>query len=209
MIFVVSGPSGCGKSTLIRQVRELVADLGFSVSHTTRKRRPSEKDGVDYHFVDRKLFDRKVRQGEFVEWAQVHGQLYGTSWVELRKKRRRGRVVLDIDVQGARQIKDKIPEVVMIFVAPPGLGELRRRLERRKEDSPAAIERRLRDAGEEIRATPEFDYVVINGDFERAADELKSIVVAVGCRTGERKRRIGAVLRSFSTGKPPRKKGKA
>ncbi len=201
MIFVVSGPSGCGKSTLIRSVRQILRDLKFSVPHTTRKRRPSEKDGEDYHFVNRRLFEGMVRRGEFAEWARVHGLSYGTSWAELRKKGRRGRVVLDIDVQGARLIKDRIPEVVMVFVAPPGSGELRRRLERRKEDSPAAVERRLRAAGEEIRAYPEFDFVVVNDDPERAAEELKSIVVASACRTSERKRRVGKILKSFSA--PP------
>jgi guanylate kinase len=208
MIFVVSGPSGCGKSTLIRDVRGLLGNLRFSVSHTTRKRRPSEKDGEDYHFVDRKRFERKIRRGEFAEWARVHGHWYGTSWAELREKGRRGRIVLDIDVQGARQIKDRIPEVVMIFVAPPGYAELRRRLERRKEDSPAAVERRLRDAGEEIRAAREFDFVVVNDDLGKAVEELKSIVVASACRTSERKRRVVAVLRSFTEAGGSRKKRK-
>lgn len=201
MIFVVSGPSGCGKSTLIGRVREGIKSLGFSVSHTTRKRRPSEKNGVDYHFVSRKVFERKIRKGEFAEWARVHGHLYGTSWAELRKKSRRGRLVLDIDVQGARQIKDRIPDVVMIFVVPPGYNELRKRLERRKEDSPAAVERRLRDAAGEILIYPEFDFVVINDGLERAVEELESIVIASGCRTSERKRRVGAILKSFAEAK--------
>ncbi len=209
MIFVVSGPSGCGKSTLIGIVRERIGGLAFSVSHTTRKRRPSEKNGVDYHFISRKDFERKARKGEFAEWARVHGHLYGTSWAELRRKSRRpGRLILDIDVQGARQIKDRIPDVVMIFVVPPGSGELRKRLERRREDSPAAVERRLRDAAVEMLAYPEFDFVVLNDDLERAVEELKSIVIASGCRTTERKRRVGTVLRSFAEPKAPRRKRK-
>ena len=208
MIFVVSGPSGCGKSTLIRTVQHLLENLRFSISHTTRKRRPSEKNGEDYHFVDRGRFERMVRRGEFAEWARVHGQWYGTSWDELRKKGRRGRVVLDIDVQGARQIRDRIPDVVMIFVSPPGYDELRRRLERRREDSPAAIERRLRDAGEEIRAYPEFDFIVINDDLERAAEDLRSIIAASACRTAEKKRRVGRILKSFSAAPKSRRRRK-
>ncbi len=207
MLVIISGPSGCGKSTLVREVRRMLPGLKFSVSHTTRRRRASEREGVDYRFVTRKAFERMLRKKTFAEWARVHGQLYGTSWEELRKTGARDRLILDIDVQGARQIKDRIPDVVTVFIVPPDHQELRRRLRLRKEDTEAAIERRLADAGEELRAYPEFDYAVINDDLGRAAEELKSIVIASGCRMPERKRKIGRILKSFSGG-PARIEGR-
>jgi guanylate kinase len=198
MIFVISGPSGCGKSTLIGRVRRALPDLRFSVSHTTRKRRPSETDGVDYHFVTERTFRRMIRERRFVEWAEVHGRLYGTSRAELARREKQGDVLLDIDVQGARQVRKKVPRAVMIFVMPPGIRELRKRLERRREDSAEAIERRLQDAGGETRAFREFDYIVVNNDLERAAGELTSIIVAGRLRTGVRAGVLRPILRSFS-----------
>ncbi len=198
MLFVVSGPSGCGKSTLIREAIAALEDLSFSVSHTTRLRRPSEKEGEDYYFVSRKVFHRLVREGHFVEWACVHGQFYGTSREEIRAKSAEGDLLLDIDVQGARQVRETLPDAVMIFVMPPRRSELRRRLERRKEDSPGEIEQRLEDAREEVPAYSEFDYVVINDDLERAAEELIAILRASRCSTAERARDLRPILRSFS-----------
>jgi len=202
MLFVISGPSGCGKSTLIRKVRRSPGDLEFSVSHTTRPPRPSEKDGVDYHFVPAKTFERMVREKRFVEWARVHGHLYGTSRAEIERKGRRGDVVLDIDVQGARQVRTRLPGAVHIFIMPPVAGELRRRLVRRREDSPEAVERRLRNARAEIRAYDEFDYVVVNDDLARAAADLKSVIVASRHKTCVMAERLKPVLRSFQKGRP-------
>jgi guanylate kinase len=202
MLFVISGPSGCGKSTLIRKVRRSLGDLEFSVSHTTRPPRPSEKDGVDYHFVPAKTFERMVREKRFVEWARVHGHLYGTSRAEIERKGRRGDVVLDIDVQGARQVRTRLPGAVHIFIMPPVAGELRRRLVRRREDSPEAVERRLRNARIEIRAYDEFDYVVVNDDLVKAAADLKSVIVASRHKTDVMAKRLKPVLRSFLKGRP-------
>lgn len=202
MLFVISGPSGCGKSTLIRKVRRSLGDLEFSVSHTTRPPRPSEKDGVDYHFVPAKTFERMVREKRFVEWARVHGHLYGTSRAEVERKGRRCDVVLNIDVQGARQVRTRFPGAVHIFIMPPVAGELRRRLVRRREDSPEAVERRLRNARAEIRAYDEFDYVVVNDDLVKAAADLKSVIVASRHKAGVMAERLKPVLRSFQKGRP-------
>jgi guanylate kinase len=202
MLFVITGPSGCGKSTLIKKVRRSLGDLEFSVSHTTRAPRPSEKDGVDYYFITEKTFERMVREKRFVEWARVHGHLYGTSRAEIERKGRRGDVVLDIDVQGARQVRTRMPGSVPIFIMPPVAGELRRRLERRHEDSPEAVERRLRNARAEIRAYGEFDYVVVNDDLAKAAADLKAVIVASRHRTGAMAGDLKPVLRSFKKGRP-------
>lgn len=202
MLFVISGPSGCGKSTLIRKVRRSLGDLEFSVSHTTRPPRPSEKDGVDYHFVPAKTFERMVREKRFVEWARVHGHLYGTSRAEVERKGRRCDVVLNIDVQGARQVRTRFPGAVHIFIMPPVAGELRRRLVRRCEDSPEAVERRLRNARAEIRAYEEFDYVVVNDDIVKSVADLKSVIVASRHKAGVMAERLKPVLRSFQKGRP-------
>jgi len=202
MLFVITGPSGCGKSTLIRKVRRSVGDLEFSVSHTTRPPRPSEKDGVDYYFIPEKTFVGMVREKRFVEWARVHGHLYGTSRAEVERKGRRRDVVLDIDVQGARQVRTRVPGAVHIFIMPPVAGELRRRLERRHEDSPEAVERRLRNARAEIRAFDEFDYVVVNDDLAKAAADLKAVIVASRHRTWAMAGALKPVLQSFRKGCP-------
>ena len=201
MLFVISGPSGCGKSTLIKKVRRTLGGLGFSVSHTTRARRPSERDGVDYHFVSEKTFERMVRQKRFLEHARVHGHLYGTSRAEVEKKGRRGDLVLDIDVQGARQVRSRLAGAVFVFIMPPVAGELRRRLRRRGEDSPQDVERRLRNARAEIRAYDEFDFVVVNDDLDRAAADLKAVVVASRHRTDVLAASLKPVLESFKKGR--------
>ncbi len=198
MIFVVSGPSGCGKSTLIGLARRDLAGLAFSVSHTTREPRPGEKDGVDYHFVGEPAFRRMIREGRFVEWAEVHGHLYGTSKAEIARRGRGGDLILDIDVQGARQVREKIPGAVFIFVMPPVFAELRRRLEHRKSDSPRDIARRLKNAAGEVRAYAEFEYVVVNDKLETAAAELAAVIAAVRCRRDVRAEALWPILRSFA-----------
>jgi guanylate kinase len=202
MVFVISGPSGCGKSTLIREVRKTVAGLGFSVSHTTRPPRPSEKDGVHYHFVTDAVFGRLVRAGKFVEWARVHGHRYGTSWAELRRRRPERDLLLDIDVQGARQVRRKAPEACLVFVMPPAAAELRRRLKKRGEDAPEALERRLRNARTEVRAFPEFDYVVVNDDLRKAVEELRTIIAAARLRPAARSAALRPILKSFARRTP-------
>ena len=202
MLFVISGPSGCGKSTLIKRVRRALCDLEFSVSHTTRPPRPSEKDGVDYHFVSARVFERMAREDRFLEHARVHGHLYGTSRAEVARKGRRSDVVLDIDVQGARQVRRRVPGAVLVFIMPPVAAELRRRLEKRSEDSPEAVARRLRNARAEVRAYGEFDFVVVNDDLARAAADLKAVIVASRHKADAMAEGLKPVLRSFKKGRP-------
>jgi guanylate kinase len=199
MLFVISGPSGCGKSTLIKEVRRQTAGLGFSVSHTTRAPRPSEKDGVDYHFVPVAKFERMARAGKFLEWAKVHGHLYGTSRAEVERRRPERDVILDIDVQGARQVRRKVPEACFVFIMPPAAGELRRRLKKRGEDAPEALGRRLTNARAEIRAYPEFDYVVVNDDLRKAVEELRTVIAAARLRPAARCAALRPILGSFAS----------
>jgi len=202
MLFVITGPSGSGKSTLIKRVRRALGDLAFSVSHTTRERRPSEKDGVDYHFVSERVFERMVREKRFLEHARVHGCLYGTSRAEVATKSRRRDIILDIDVQGARQVRARVEGAVLIFIMPPVASELRRRLEMRREDSPEAVKRRLRNARAEVRAYAEFDYVVVNDDLARAVADLKTVIRAARHRPDAMAASLKPILRSFAKGRP-------
>jgi len=201
MLFVITGPSGSGKSTLIKKVRRAFRDLEFSVSHTTRPPRPSEKDGVDYHFVSERIFERMVREKRFLEHARVHGCLYGTSRAEVEAKGRRRDVILDIDVQGARQVRARVPGAVLIFVMPPVASELRRRLLGRREDSREAVARRLRNARTEVRAYAEFDYVVVNDDLARAAADLKTVIRAARHRPDAMAAVLKPIRRSFAKGR--------
>ncbi len=196
MIFVISGPSGCGKSTLIREVRGRLKGLGFSVSHTTRAPRPTETDGVDYHFVSDKVFERMRREGRFVEWAVVHGHLYGTARKELERRDLRD-IVLDIDVQGARQVRQAVPGAILVFVMPPKFDDLRRRLEARHENDPNDVARRLEAAVGEVKAYAEFDHVVVNDDLAQAVAELEAVIVASRCRTAVRAASLTPILKSF------------
>ncbi len=200
MLFIVSGPSGCGKSTLIQAVLCSLERTRFSVSHTTRPRRDNEEEGLDYFFVSRAEFERLIKGGAFLEWAKVHGHYYGTSKKEIEQKRKEGDLLLDIDVQGARQVKDRSRGAEFIFVVPPSYAELRRRLEERGQNSPHSIEHRLRVAKQEIQSYPMFDYVVINGRLETAAGELRSIILSRRCRRANREKILDPVLRSFEEG---------
>ena len=197
MMIVVTGPSGSGKSTILRHTMRDLRGVRFSVSHTTRVRRPSEKDGRDYHFVDRAEFERMVRRGAFVEWAVVHGELYGTSKREIADRSKGGDVILDIDVQGARQVQALKLDAVFVFILPPAFKELKRRLAERGEDKPAVIDRRLKTARREIKDYARFDYIVINDRLDRAVRELESIILAARCRLAARKARVATILRSF------------
>jgi guanylate kinase len=197
MLFVVSGPSGCGKSTLIGRVMLDLEDVRFSVSHTTRRKRASEVEGREYFFVSKKNFEKMIRGGQFLEWALVHGRHYGTSLAEVEEKAREGDVLLDIDVQGARQIRMSGRPASFIFIMPPAFEELRRRLLERRTEDRVSLSKRLKDARGEIGAYPEFDFVVINEDLETAVAELRSVILASRCRPGSRKERIDRIIRSF------------
>jgi guanylate kinase len=201
MVFVITGPSGSGKSTLIKRLRRSLRDLDFSVSHTTRARRGAEKDGVDYHFVTERAFERMIKARKFLEHARVHGNLYGTSRAEVETKGRRGDILLDVDVQGARQVRARVPGATLIFIMPPVAAELRRRLRSRREDSPEAVRRRLRNARAEVRAYAEFDYVVVNDDLDRAAAELKTVIAAARHRPDAMAARLRPILSSFAKGR--------
>ena len=197
MLIVVTGPSGSGKSTILRHVMRDLRGVRFSISHTTRPRRPSEKDGRDYHFADTAEFERMIRRRAFVEWAVVHGHHYGTSKREVSGSGRTGDVILDIDVQGARQVRALDLDAVFIFIMPPAFRELERRLAARGEDRADTIARRLKTARQEIKDYDRFDYIVINDRLDRAVLELESIILASRCRLAARKAKVAAILRSF------------
>ncbi len=176
-VFVITGPSGVGKGTLIRGLMERLEQLELSVSATTRAPRPGEQDGVDYHFLTREEFDRRVAAHDFVEHAAYAGRSYGTLRSELEARVRAGTpVVLEIEVQGARQVRAAMPEAVQVFIAPPSLEALRTRLIGRGTDDAEEVERRLQVAEEELAAQPEFGYVVVNDRLEDALEQLTRIV---------------------------------
>jgi guanylate kinase len=178
-LFVVAAPSGAGKSSLVKALLELDSQVQPSVSHTTRAPRGQEKHGREYFFVSAQEFDQMVLANAFVEWAHVHGQRYGTSKKMIEDRIAQGAdVILEIDFQGALQIKRIFANAVLVFILPPSWEELRSRLERRGEDAPEVIELRLQNAAEEMNKAPEFDFVIINELFERALFDLKAIVHA-------------------------------
>ncbi|MGE5252702.1 MAG: guanylate kinase [Planctomycetaceae bacterium] len=183
ILFVVSGPSGTGKSTLCRALLKTLPPLRFSVSHTTRPRRPGEREGRDYCFVSPAEFQRMIDRGDFVEWAEIYRNRYGTSKRTLRRARREGQdLILDIDVQGVRQLrKQKIPGV-FVFILPPSLRELKRRLSKRNTEGKAALDRRLKKAQAEITQARMYDYLVINDDLIKACKKLKAVFLAEHCR---------------------------
>lgn len=176
---VVAAPSGAGKTSLARALLEARPDLVFSVSATTRERRPHERDGVDYQFVDDARFDAMVEAGAFVEWAYVHGERYGTTRAAIRRALDEGRVVvLDIDIQGAASIRESFEEAVLVFVLPPSGEELAQRLAGRGSEAAAERRRRLVNARAELPSAPRFDYVVVNDDFDAGVAVLGAIVDA-------------------------------
>jgi len=202
VLFIVASPSGGGKTTLIREAMKRLEGQGieahFSVSHTTRAPRPAETAGIDYHFVDRQAFESMVDRGDFLEWAEYAGNLYGTSRVEVEKRLDGGEdIFLDIEVQGANQVKTKIPEVVKIFVYPPSYEVLKERLTDRQQDSEDAIRRRLRWALREFGVGGEFDYAIINDRLDEAVDALFGICVAEHHRTHRLNTRLDAIREAF------------
>ena len=176
-VFVITGPSGVGKGTLIRTLRERVPELELAVSATTREPRPGEHDGSDYHFLSDEEFERRVQAGEFVEHARYSGRRYGTLRSELEQRADGDRpVVLEIELQGARQVRRELPEAVQVFIAPPSEEALRTRLVGRGTDSPEQVQERLRTAHEELQALEEFPHVVVNDRLETAVAALEALV---------------------------------
>ncbi|HEY1218448.1 MAG: guanylate kinase [Bryobacteraceae bacterium] len=197
-IFIISAPSGSGKSTLVSHLMADLPGLMFSISYTTRQPRGSEKDGESYRFVARAEFEAMVKRDEFLEWAEVFGNYYGTHRGILEEARALGRdLVLDIDVQGARQLIQKIPEAVTIFILAPSRQVLESRLRARGEDRDEVIERRLRDAAEEIRRYSDYHYVLINRELDESNAILSSIVRAERVRRTRIEERIRPILESF------------
>lgn len=183
VLFVISAPSGAGKTTLCKEIVDIIPGLRHSVSYTTRPMRKGEVDGVDYHFVDVQTFAGMVAADAFAEWAEVHGNRYGTALATLDTARQTGcDLLLDIDCQGAVQLKAKQVQGVNIFILPPSMTELKRRLCERQTDSDAVIERRLANARGEIAQAAWYDYWVFNDDFNLALEQLKSIISAETCR---------------------------
>lgn len=183
-LFVVSAPSGAGKTTLCREVRHLLPDLAYSVSYTTRGPRPGEIDGTDFHFVTEAAFQGLRERDEFAEWASVHGNLYGTRASILEAALQDGRdILLDIDTQGAAQLRRRYPEAVLVFIVAPSMAELEQRLRERRSDAGSDIARRLARAREEIRMWRQYDYLIVNRDVKDAVEQLTGIIVAERSRT--------------------------
>jgi guanylate kinase len=199
-VFIISAPSGSGKSTLVARLLTKVPGLMFSVSYTTRKPRGHEINGHNYHFVSREEFEQMLARDEFLEWAKVFGNYYGTHRGILEEARAQGKdLVLDIDVQGARQLKSKIPEAVTVFILAPSRQILEQRLRARSEDRDDVIVRRLRDAAEEIRNYCAYDYVLINRDLEESDAVLSAIVRAERVRRNRMEDQIRPILQTFES----------
>ncbi|HHY43030.1 MAG TPA: guanylate kinase [Thermoanaerobacterales bacterium] len=183
MLIVVSGPSGVGKGTLCNMLIDSVENLFLSISATTRPPRAGEIDGQNYYFMSTEVFEDKIKKGEFLEWAKVYNNYYGTPKDKVFKQLREGKdVILEIDIQGAAQVKRNYPEGVFIFISPPSIDELKKRITKRGTDSADSIELRVKCAAEEIKAALEYDYIVLNDDLNQAALRLQSIILAERCK---------------------------
>lgn len=198
-LFCVAAPSGAGKSSLVRALLELDSRLAVSVSHTTRAPRGQEQNGREYWFIDPPAFQSMIERGDFVEWAQVHGNYYGTSHAAIQDRLQRGEdVVLEIDWQGAAQIRRQFAHAVLIFILPPSWEELRQRLQRRGEDSAEVIETRMANARLEVAQAQHFDFVIINGLFETALFDLKTVVHSQRLRYGAQLRNRSQVFAALN-----------
>jgi guanylate kinase len=197
-VFIISAPSGSGKSTLVHQLLKTVPDLAFSISYTTRPPRPAETNGVDYKFISRKDFEERLARSEFLEYAEVYGNYYGTNRETFEQATHQGKdLVLDIDVQGARQLKVAIPQAISIFVLPPSREVLEQRLRTRSQDSEEVIQRRLRGAAEEVQNYTQYDFVLINREIEESSARLASIVKAERLRKARMEEEVRPILESF------------
>jgi guanylate kinase len=197
-LIIVSAPSGAGKTTLVNDVVRRDQRVKSSISYTSRSPRAGEVDGVDYHFVMVDIFKRMIERGDFLEWAEVHGNLYGSSRHAVEEYRSAGfDVVLTIDVQGAATARDLYPEAINIFILAPSYQDLIKRLSRRGGDSSDDLKLRMQNALDEIKQYDEFDYVVINDDLNRATDELAAIILSERCRTRRRKQAVEQILCTY------------
>ncbi|WP_449242932.1 guanylate kinase [Desulfovibrio sp.] len=195
IVLVLSAPSGAGKSTLVRKLLLEFPEIGYSVSYTTRAPRGAERDGTDYHFVDRDRFLAMREAGEFAEWAEVHGNFYGTAKAPVLAMLDQGRDALfDIDVQGAAQLRKAFSEAVLAFILPPSRAELERRLRGRGTDAPEVVAKRLENARAEIAAADNFDFLILNDDLDRACDELRAVYLAARLRPGLRPGLVAGLL---------------
>lgn len=200
-LFVVAAPSGAGKSSLVKSLLELDSHLVVSISHTTRPPRGQEQDGREYHFIDEAEFRAKIAAGAFFEWAEVHGNLYGTSREAIESRVAGGQdVVLEIDWQGALQIKALFPNAILIFILPPSFEELAQRLNRRGEDHPEVISQRLVNAKHEVAQARHFDFVIINALFETAVFDLKTVVHSQRLKYSAQLRSKPAVFKALELG---------
>ena len=196
LLFIISAPSGTGKTSLCKEAKKFFPDLYYSVSYTTRFPRPGEKDGEDYHFVSEEEFLEMMNRKRFAEWAEVHGNRYGTTIDSLKGFRLKGiDVILDIDGQGAEQLRNVFPGSICVFVLPPSWKRLEERLKSRKTDSKEDISKRLENAREELQYIGSYDYVLINDDFNDAVSTLKSIIVAERCRRERVLARVKGLLK--------------
>jgi guanylate kinase len=194
-LYIVAAPSGAGKSSLVNALLEREPGIALSVSHTTRPPRPGDRDGEHYHFVNRGVFERMAAEGAFLEHAEVFGNLYGTSRAAIEALLAQGRdVLLEIDWQGARQVRAAMPSCVSIFILPPSRAELERRLRTRASDDAATIARRLADSRGEIAHAADFDYVIVNDQFADALVDLRAIVACRRLRSAEQLRRHGVLI---------------
>ncbi len=198
ILFVISAPSGTGKTTICERILQKIPDLKMSVSHTTRKQRPGERHGIDYYFVDKETFQEMIKNEDFVEWAEVYGNFYGTSKKVINELLSGGSdILLDIDTQGAKNIKKLYPASVLIFILPPSIKELERRLKKRNEEE-ETIRKRIEKASEEISQYIFYDYVIINDDLERAVSEVFCVI----CAERLKKDRInGKLMDKFKNGR--------
>ena len=201
LVCIISAPSGSGKSTLVRRLMESDPSLDFSTSVTTRRPRAGEIEGESYYFISVEEFTRLRDNGELLEWAEVFGNFYGTSRAVLERARQRGHdLILDIDVQGAAQLREKLPGAVNVFILPPSRKELEARLRNRSSDPDEVIQRRLRDASREVRNYKEYDYVLVNDRLEASFETLRGILLAERCRKIRVEELIQSILNSFETG---------
>ena len=197
-IIILSAPSGSGKSTLVKRLLASAPQLVFSVSHTTRPRRAGERSGRAYFFVSPAHFKQMIAARAFAEWANVFGNLYGTTWKQIRAAKAAGKdVLLDIDVQGHQQVRRRLPEGVSVFVLPPSFAELERRLRRRHSDDPEVIRRRLQAARDEMSRWTEYDYLVVNDNLDRATRALSAVVEAAGFRRKNQQDRARKIQKTF------------
>ena len=185
-LFVISAPSGAGKSTIIKALKERIEGLGYSISHTSRKPRGKENDGIEYHFLKKKAFRSMIDAGAFVEWAQVYDDLYGTSFSSLDEQTASGLdVLLDLDSQGAKNVKKHFKNSVLIYVLPPSLDILEKRLMARGTDDETVIKSRMEKTSSEIKQCVWYDYIIVNDDLEKAIKEAQAIIMSVRCRTDQ------------------------